>query len=75
MGLGLLHTLVSSQDDFDRYEGLQWNAIERHSRSHPEDPDAAVLVEKVRGERDAYLRWGRDELGWAIYVFAKAPFR
>lgn len=74
LGLGLLHTFVSSPRDFDRYEGLQWNAIERHAREHPDDPDNAELVSTLRGARDAYLRWGRDELGWAIYVFAKAPF-
>lgn len=70
-GLALLHTFVSSEHDFDRYEGLQWNAIERHAREHPEDADAPELVARLRRERDAYLRWGRQGLGWSIYVFAK----
>lgn len=74
LGLGLLHTIVSDPDDFDRYEGLQWNAIERYAMRHPDDPDAPELVATSRKERDAYLRWGRDTLGWALYVFAKRPF-
>jgi len=74
LGLGLLHTWVSSPRDFDRYEGLQWNAIERHAREHPDDPDNGERLGTLRKGRDAYLRWGRDELGWAIYLFAKAPF-
>ena len=53
---------------------VQWNAIERHAREHPEDPDAPELVASLRRTRDAYLAGGRDELGWAIYVFQKDPF-
>jgi SAM-dependent methyltransferase len=73
LGLVLLHTFVSSAHDFDRYEGLQWNAIERFARENPGDPDTPALVERLRRGRDAYLRWGREELGWALYVFAKGP--
>jgi len=68
-GLDLVHTLVSSADDWDRYEGLQWSASAKHARSHPEDPDLPEIMRRVGEERTAYLRWGRDTLGWAIYVF------
>jgi SAM-dependent methyltransferase len=70
-GLDLVHTLVSSQDDWDRYEGLQWYAADEHARSHPEDPDLPELLGRVAQERRAYLRWGRDTVGWAIYVFRR----
>ena len=69
LGLNLVHTLVSSQDDWDRYEGLQWYAADDYARSHPDDPDLPELLERVAGQKDTYLRWGRDTLGWAIYVF------
>ncbi|MHB8050847.1 MAG: SAM-dependent methyltransferase [Coriobacteriia bacterium] len=72
-GMDLVHTFVSSQDDWDRYEGLQWYATDEYARSHPDDPDVAELVERVSGARAAYLRWGRDELGWSIYVFRRRP--
>lgn len=68
-GLDLVHTMVSSQDDWDAYEGLQWYATAAYARSHPDDPDVAELVERVSEARAAYLRWGRDTLGWAIYMF------
>jgi SAM-dependent methyltransferase len=70
-GLELVHTLVSSQDDWDRYEGLQWYAATEYARSHPEDPELPELLSRVAKERAAYLRWGRDTLGWAIYVFRR----
>ena len=72
-GLDLVHTLVSNVDDWDRYEGLQWSASVEHARSHPEDPDLPEIVRRVGEEKAAYLRWGRDTLGWAIYVFRRQP--
>jgi SAM-dependent methyltransferase len=70
-GLDLVHTLVSSGDDWDRYEGLKWSASVEHARSHPDDPDLPEIVRRVGDEKAAYLRWGRDTIGWAIYVFRR----
>lgn len=72
-GLDLVHTLVSNGDDWDRYEGLQWSASVEHARSHPDDPDLPEIVRRVAEEKAAYLRWGRDTLGWAIYAFRRRP--
>jgi SAM-dependent methyltransferase len=74
-GLDLVYTIVSNQDDWDRYEGLQWYATDEYARNHPDDSDLAELVERVDKERAAYLRWGRDMLGWAIYMFRLRPAR
>ena len=71
LGLELVYTLVSNQDDWDRYEGLQWYAAEQWASQHPDDPDAEEVLEEVRRNREAYLRWGREALGWAIYAFRK----
>ncbi len=70
LGLTFWYAIVSSEDDWDRYEGLQWQAAERHVAAHPEDPDAEALLGTLRKNRDAYLRWGRDCLGWATYLFS-----
>jgi SAM-dependent methyltransferase len=71
LGLAFLYSVVSSQDDWDRYEGLQWQAAERHAVGTPEDTDNEALLNRARSGRDAYLRWGRDCLGWAMYLFRK----
>jgi hypothetical protein len=68
-GLELAYTLVSSKDDWDQYEGLQWYAVSEYARSHADDSDLPEIVERVAKERSVYLRWGRDTLAWAIYVF------
>ncbi|MFO7743503.1 MAG: class I SAM-dependent methyltransferase, partial [Anaerolineae bacterium] len=71
LGLELVYTLVSNQDDWDRYEGLQWYAAEVWASRHPDDPDVEEVLERVRHDKQAYLRWGRETMGWAIYVFKK----
>ncbi|MBN1632523.1 MAG: class I SAM-dependent methyltransferase [Thermoleophilia bacterium] len=69
LGLDLVHTIVSDKDDWDRYEGLQWFSTGEYAHTHPGDPDVAEVVERVSKARAAYLRWGRDTIGWAIYMF------
>jgi SAM-dependent methyltransferase len=71
LGLTLVHTIVSGEDDWDRYEGLQWYAAEEYARTNPEDPDIPELVGRVAKEKRLYLEWGRGVLGWAIYVFRR----
>ncbi|MBN2566309.1 MAG: class I SAM-dependent methyltransferase [Candidatus Eisenbacteria bacterium] len=75
LGLDLVHTLVSSKDDWDRYEGLQWYAASEYARSHPDDPDLQELSERVAKDKSAYLRWGRDTVGWSIYLFRSRAAR
>jgi SAM-dependent methyltransferase len=71
LGLIPLYTLASNLDDWDRYEGLQWLSTERYVREHPDDPDLDDLSGRSDRSREEYLRWGRDTLGWAIYVFQR----
>ncbi len=70
-GLIPLYAIASREDEWDEYEGLQWQAAERQAAEHPEDPDVPALLERVRHDRDIYLRWGRETLGWALYLFRK----
>jgi SAM-dependent methyltransferase len=71
-GLTLVYVMPSTDADWDRYEMLQLRAAERYARDAPDDPDLPELLARVRADIDTYLRWGRDTLGWAIYLF-RAP--
>ena len=66
-----LYTMVSNQDDWDRYETLQWYAAEKYAGDNPDDPDVPEIQVRVAHGRNNYLRWGRDTLGWALYLFRK----
>ena len=70
-GLIPLYTAVSSQDDWDRYETLQWYAANEYAQAHPDDPDVPELLSRDAHNRRLYLRWARDTLDWALYLFRK----
>ncbi len=71
-GLKYLYSIVSDHDDWDRYEGLRIRAAELFTDQNPDDPDSVEIVNRQREESDLYLKYGRDTVGWAIYIF-RAP--
>lgn len=71
-GLRIVYTLVSSEADWDMYESLHWFAAAEYAITNPRDPDLEELTSRVSKDRESYLRWGRETLGWAIYLF-RAP--
>jgi ubiquinone/menaquinone biosynthesis C-methylase UbiE len=71
-GLVPLYAAVSSGDDWDRYETLQWHAVAEWAAANPNDPDLPEVRDKQTHAREVYLRWQRETLGWALYLFKKA---
>jgi SAM-dependent methyltransferase len=67
-GFDVVRALVSSKADFDEYEDRYAANVERFVAEHPDDPAAAAFRTRIRAWRTAYLRWGRDTLGFALYL-------
>jgi predicted O-methyltransferase YrrM len=63
--------IASSLDDWDRYETLHWRALEDWLAENSDDPDAAEFRARHESERDKYLSWQRELLGWAIFAARK----
>jgi len=70
-GLTCIYTLVSNHDDWDHYETFGWWAVDEYVRADPDDADIPELLQRKGREKETYLRWGRETLGWALYVFRK----
>lgn len=70
-GLTCIYTLVSSHDDWDHYETLQWWSTYEYVTVYPNDPDNTELLNQIKKTKKEYLLYGRDTLGWAIYVFKR----
>jgi len=67
-GVRVVSLIASSEDDWDRYESLHWQALDDWLAQNPEHPQAAEFRARGAAHRDRYLRWERAALGWAIFV-------
>jgi SAM-dependent methyltransferase len=74
-GLIPMHATTASLDEWDEYEWKYCRSIERYAREMPDDPDVPAMLERIRRWRDGYLRWGRDTLGFAVYLFYRPSLR
>lgn len=72
-GIPVVSVIASSEDDWDRYETLHWLAVERWLAENEGDPDAAEIRQRHESSKRTYLRYGREYLGWAIFVGWKRP--
>lgn len=72
-GLPVVSLIASSEDDWDRYETLHWQAVEGWLAENADDPDTGEIRSRHERHRRNYLRHQRDYLGWAIFVGWKRP--
>ncbi len=72
-GLPVISVIASSEDDWDRYETLHWQAVERWLAANPGDPDAPEIRSRHERAKRTYLRYGRELVGWAMFVGWKRP--
>jgi SAM-dependent methyltransferase len=64
----LVEMVLADQDTWDRYVASQWWTLSEWLRENPTDPDAAALREFLNQSRRAHLEYGRQYLGWGVFV-------
>jgi len=69
LGLKCLCTVDSDHDGWDYYETLHWWAAEDYIANNPDDPDNREIREAIEKYKEIYIRWGRDTVGWCLYLF------
>jgi methyltransferase family protein len=67
-GVRVVSLIASSEDDWDRYESLHWQTLDRWLAANPGHPQAEEFRARGAADRDRYLRWERAVMGWAIFV-------
>ena len=70
-GFRMLFLMVSSGQEWDRYEMLQSLAIDRWVEANPDHPDRDEVLAIQARARSAYLRWGRDVLGFTQMILRR----
>jgi len=70
VGFDLENIVRSSHDDWDRYECGNWAGLIRWLDENLAHPDRQQVIDDLRRSQDEYLQFGRQYLGWAVYVLA-----
>jgi len=68
LGFEPLEWWRASDADWDAYESLYRENVERHCAAHPDDPDREEMLARSRSGWETYERWGRDTMGFALYA-------
>lgn len=71
LGLTPLGAWTASYDEWDEFEWGYQRVIEQRAANAPDDEQLAAKLEGRREWMDAYLKWGRDTLGYGTYLFRK----
>ena len=58
----------SNLDDWDRYETGNWYGHQKWLEENPHHPDRKQVIDWLHKNQEEYLRWGRQYLGWAVYL-------
>ncbi|ODA34053.1 SAM-dependent methyltransferase [Veronia pacifica] len=69
LGLECVYIVHSSYQDWDTFESSSWLASERELLRDPNNIELLDKVKARRSWRDAYLKWGRETMGFALYLF------
>lgn len=71
LGLRNLYACVANRDEWDQFEGRILYNVERHAATHPDNPDPSGRLDQRRRWHLAQQRWGRDAMGFGLYLFAR----
>lgn len=68
VGLELVEMVLADLTDWDRYEAKHWMAVDNYLRANPNYSQAEELHAWMQKWRRSYLEYGRDYMGWGIFV-------
>ncbi|MCK8518552.1 SAM-dependent methyltransferase [Methanoculleus sp. 7T] len=68
VGLDVAAVVRSDGNDWDRYESGIWQAVLSWLGDHPDHPDRDFMVAYLHRLQDEYFGYGREHMGWAMYV-------
>ena len=66
-----LETIIrASHDDWDRYESDDWHGLILWLEENPDHPERKQVYDHLRKMQDEYFAYGREHLGWAMFVLS-----
>ncbi|MDR0980462.1 MAG: methyltransferase domain-containing protein [Methanocalculaceae archaeon] len=69
LGFTLSGMITASSDEWDAYESSIWNSALEYIDLHENEPAADELAAYLEQIQDEYLAYGREYMGWGLFVF------
>lgn len=69
LGLEAIHAETSSEASWDLFEAQFWAAAEAQVKMNPGSAKLREQAEHWRNWKNAYIRWGRETLGFGLYLY------
>lgn len=73
-GFDVRGVVRASQDDWDGYESGNWRGLLDWIEANPDHPERQEVVDHLRQSQDEYFRYGREHLGWALYLLRSSSY-
>lgn len=70
-GFEVGYVVRASQDDWDNYEAENWRGLLDWLEKNPEHPERAQVHTFLSESQDEYFRYGREYVGWAVYLLRR----
>jgi SAM-dependent methyltransferase len=67
-GFDFEYVVRASHDDWDRYEAGNWYGLIRWIEENSDHSERQDVIDHLHKSQEEYLRYGREYLGWAIYI-------
>jgi ubiquinone/menaquinone biosynthesis C-methylase UbiE len=67
-GYDFEYVIRSTHEDWDRLECSNWQGLLRWIEENSDHPERDEVIKHLHASQDEYLTWGREYLGWAIYI-------
>ncbi|MFP4496888.1 MAG: SAM-dependent methyltransferase [Vulcanimicrobiota bacterium] len=64
----------ASHDDWDRYESDNWIGLINWLKENPGHPEKGKVIKRLHQSQDEYFKYGREYLGWAIFVLTRSSY-
>ncbi len=71
LGLIPLAAWTSNEDEWDDFEWTYQRIVQRNAEGRPDDERAKARLVQRRQWMQAYLQWGRETLGFGVYLFQR----
>jgi SAM-dependent methyltransferase len=67
--------VVRDSDDWDVYEAGNWYALIQWIDENPGHPERQEVIDHLHRSQAEYFQYGREYLGWAIYILNPVRYR